>query len=164
MVNITLELLTKRLSAKSHHLVMIHSSIHLVVRFDSIKSEGRVVAADQFFLSHCHTDHMVGIDTLAMFLRFPSYIARGWAFYARITMIVKTMYDWFAREENGYEDRADMFQFRLDHNVPWLNFQSLLHSITLLLVSGRRPMAQKSITSSIVQKYPRLVLKLQLDK
>jgi len=38
-------------------------------RFDSIKSEGRVVAADQFFLSHCHTDHMVGIDTLAMFLR-----------------------------------------------------------------------------------------------
>ena len=37
-------------------------------------------------------------------------------------MILKTMYDWFARAENAYQDRADMFQFRLDHNVPWLNF------------------------------------------
>jgi len=38
-------------------------------RFDSIQSEGNVAAADQFFLSHCHADHMKGIDTLAMFLR-----------------------------------------------------------------------------------------------
>jgi len=51
------------------------------------------VAADQFFLSHCHTDHMVGIDTLAMFLR----------------------------EENGYEDRADMFQFRKKANGTKIN-------------------------------------------
>ena len=29
------------------------------VRFDSLKSEANVVAADQFFLSHAHCDHLV---------------------------------------------------------------------------------------------------------
>ena len=42
----------------------------VILRFDSIQSEGNVAAADQFFLSHCHADHMKGIDTLAMFLRY----------------------------------------------------------------------------------------------
>ena len=76
---------------------------------------------------------------------------------------MKTMYDWFPRAENAYQDRADMFQFRLVYNVLWLNFLFLLHSITLLLVSGRRPMARKSITSSIVLKYPRLGFNFSLN-
>ena len=55
--------------------------------------------------------------------------------------------DRFARDENVYQGRADMLHFRL-------KFRPLFHS-QLLLVSGRRPTAQKSITSSIVLKYPR---------
>ena len=48
----------------------ITQRLWVILRFDSIQSEGNVAAADQFFLSHCHADHMKGIDTLAMFLRY----------------------------------------------------------------------------------------------
>ena len=65
------------------------------VRFDSIKSEGSTVAADQFFLSHADCDNRVsvqtvqiykrlvtspagqiGLDTLALFLKKKSYGTR----------------------------------------------------------------------------------------
>ena len=34
------------------------------VRFDSIKSEGSTVAADQFFLSHADCDNRVSVQTV----------------------------------------------------------------------------------------------------
>ena len=74
-------------------LVVITVSI---VRFDSLKSEGSIVAADQFFLSHADCDNRVsvlvsrypggmritspavqiGLDTLALFLKKKSYGTR----------------------------------------------------------------------------------------
>ena len=69
----------------------------LPVRFNSLKSEGSVVAADQFFLSHVHCDHLVsnptlhppdnlphtsphtfqiGLDVLALFCKKKSYGSR----------------------------------------------------------------------------------------
>ena len=64
-------------------------------RFNSLKSEGSLVAADQFFLSHVHCDHMVrtckhlkhflnltrsnsqiGLDILALFCKKKSYGSR----------------------------------------------------------------------------------------
>jgi len=38
-------------------------------RFEKFGGEGGMTAADQFFLSHCHTDHMVGLDELGRYLR-----------------------------------------------------------------------------------------------
>ena len=74
-------------------LVLITVSIS---RFDSLKSEGSIVAADQFFLSHADCDNRVsvlvsrcpggmritspavqiGLDTLALFLKKKSYGTR----------------------------------------------------------------------------------------
>merc|ERR1712106_1136964 len=38
-------------------------------RFDGLAGDGSTEVAQQFFLSHCHSDHMVGLDTLGAFLR-----------------------------------------------------------------------------------------------
>jgi len=38
-------------------------------RFDNLKAKNGSAAGDQFFLSHCHTDHMQGFDALAIFLK-----------------------------------------------------------------------------------------------
>merc|ERR1719232_1680044 len=45
-------------------------------RFDSIKSDGNIVAADQFFLSHVDCDNRIGLDTLALFCKKKSYGTR----------------------------------------------------------------------------------------
>jgi len=38
-------------------------------RFDCLDGEGSTVPAHQLFLSHCHTDHMVGLEDVGSFLK-----------------------------------------------------------------------------------------------
>merc|ERR1719228_3010697 len=37
-------------------------------RFDCLDGEGSTVPAHQLFLTHCHTDHMVGLEDVGSFL------------------------------------------------------------------------------------------------
>ena len=43
---------------------MVVITVCACVRFDSIKSEGSTVAADQFFLSHADCDNRVSVQTV----------------------------------------------------------------------------------------------------
>ena len=51
--------------------------ITVSIRFDSLKSEGSTVAADQFFLSHADCDNRVSVQTVQIYKRLVTSPAAG---------------------------------------------------------------------------------------
>ncbi len=51
---------------------------------------GANVNSDQFFLSHCHSDHMVGLDSLVMRLRNLNKVKVNHRIYCSMTSKVRS--------------------------------------------------------------------------